>query len=80
MVKGFKLVKPPKDILERFNSLLGSYFKKVKVNLNQNQELAQLRDWMLPMLMNGQVKVEDTYGSSELQTNIAAEAATAYQN
>ncbi|HFU3700209.1 TPA: restriction endonuclease subunit S, partial [Streptococcus suis] len=24
----------------------------------QNQELSQLRDWLLPMLMNGQVKVE----------------------
>lgn len=27
----------------------------------QNQELAALRDWLLPMLMNGQVRV----GSSE---------------
>lgn len=30
--------------------------------------------------MNGQVTVEDTYSSSEPQTNIAAEAVTAYQN
>jgi type I restriction enzyme S subunit len=25
----------------------------------QNQELASLRDWLLPMLMNGQVTVGD---------------------
>jgi type I restriction enzyme S subunit len=24
----------------------------------ENQELTQLRDWLLPMLMNGQVTVE----------------------
>jgi type I restriction enzyme S subunit len=58
MVKGFKLVKPSKYILESFNFLIDPYFKKIRVNLLQNQELAQLRDWLLPMLMNGQVKVE----------------------
>ena len=26
--------------------------------LIQNQELTELRDWLLPMLMNGQVTVE----------------------
>jgi type I restriction enzyme S subunit len=26
-------------------------------NERQNQELTQLRDWLLPMLMNGQVTV-----------------------
>lgn len=25
----------------------------------ENQKLAELRDWLLPMLMNGQVRVED---------------------
>ncbi len=27
--------------------------------MEQNQELASLRDWLLPMLMNGQVKVAE---------------------
>ena len=31
---------------------------KQQILENQNQELTQLRDWLLPMLMNGQVKVE----------------------
>lgn len=33
-------------------------YEKIKLNLKQNQELSALRDWLLPMLMNGQVKVE----------------------
>ena len=41
-------------IVERFESIL----KNIIINQQQNQELTQLRDWLLPMLMNGQVKVE----------------------
>jgi len=29
----------------------------LEVHNQQNQELARLRDWLLPMLMNGQVRV-----------------------
>lgn len=30
----------------------------IEQNIEQNQELAKLRDWLLPMLMNGQVRVK----------------------
>ena len=41
-------------IFEKFEKIL----KNIIINQQQNQELTQLRDWILPMLMNGQVKVE----------------------
>ena len=49
----------PKDkylssIFEKFESIL----ENIIINQQQNPELTQLRDWLLPMLMNGQVKVE----------------------
>ena len=49
----------PKDkylssIFEKFESIL----ENIIINQQQNQELTHLRDWLLPMLMNGQVKVE----------------------
>ena len=49
----------PKDkylssIFDKFESIL----ENIIINQQQNQELTQLRDWLLPMLMNGQVKVE----------------------
>lgn len=31
----------------------------IRVNIFQNQKLAELRYWLLPRLMNGQVKVRD---------------------
>ena len=42
-------------IFERFENIL----KNIIINQQQNQQLIQLRDWLLPMLMNGQVKVEN---------------------
>ncbi|RLZ10455.1 restriction endonuclease subunit S [Faecalibacter macacae] len=53
-----KLAYPNKDILAKFNDMVSIYDAKIKINTKQNQELAQLRDWLLPMLMNGQVTVE----------------------
>lgn len=47
------------DIINLFNKESESLFEKKTNIIQQNQELAQLRDWLLPMLMNGQVSVED---------------------
>lgn len=34
-------------------------------NEAENQQLSELRDWLLPMLMNGQVRVGDSANSSD---------------
>ncbi|MCI5060522.1 MAG: restriction endonuclease subunit S [Alphaproteobacteria bacterium] len=39
-------------------STLNNIFEKISINDTENAKLAELRDWLLPMLMNGQVKVE----------------------
>lgn len=44
------------NIVKKFNELI--LFKEIiSKNILENQELAELRDWLLPMLMNGQVKI-----------------------
>ncbi len=45
------------EIAELFGVTLGSTIKMYAKNQIENQNLAELRDWLLPMLMNGQVKV-----------------------
>jgi type I restriction enzyme S subunit len=45
-------------IAERFGSILGSTIKMYAKNQIENKTLSELRDWLLPMLMNGQVRVE----------------------
>lgn len=49
----------PKDtgIWKPLVMVLSSINKKVHLNQQQNQQLSSLRDWLLPMLMNGQVSV-----------------------
>lgn len=46
-----------KQIAESFGRILGSTIKMYAKNQIETNNLAELRDWLLPMLMNGQVKV-----------------------
>lgn len=48
-----------RDLKELFFDKVNPIYEKIKLNLKQNQELSALRDWLLPMLMNGQVKVRE---------------------
>ncbi|HFR3347844.1 TPA: restriction endonuclease subunit S, partial [Streptococcus suis] len=54
-----RIVIPNKEIQKVFSNEVRSLLDVIENNLKQNQELTQLRDWLLPMLMNGQVKVEE---------------------
>ena len=47
-----------KKIVDDFVKIYSPLIDLISKNKRQNQELTQLRDWLLPMLMNGQVKVE----------------------
>ena len=53
---------PSKDspLLDAFEEKMKPAHKTILNNHQQNQELTQLRDWLLPMLMNGQVTVGTT--------------------
>ena len=52
-----KVIIPEKQILDRFQTIFNPIFLKLNQMEQENIELASLRDWLLPMLMNGQVKV-----------------------
>ena len=43
--------------MKRFNELISPAFEKQNKIELENQQLSELRDWLLPMLMNGQVTV-----------------------
>lgn len=61
-VKGitwFETYIPPKDLLNQFELYCQSIHQRMTITQKQNQQLIQLRDFLLPMLMNGQVGVGD---------------------
>ena len=49
---------PPKDILKNYHKMTNHSFEKQNKNELESQQLSQLRDWLLPMLMNGQVRID----------------------
>ena len=56
-VDWYKCLIPPKDLLNKYAKFKLNIDAKKTLTLKENKQLAQLRDWLLPMLMNGQVKV-----------------------
>jgi type I restriction enzyme S subunit len=63
---GLKLCIPDKEVLKKFKSIADPFHKKIVVNSKENQKLSELRDWLLPMLMNGQVSVG--YAEQEIES------------
>ena len=52
-----KCLLPKDELITSFHNLIKPQFDKIRINIKENQKLTELRDWLLPMLMNGQVKV-----------------------
>ena len=49
---------PPKDIVTAFTTQVKTLLALKEQKGTENRELTKLRDWLLPMLMNGQATVE----------------------
>lgn len=48
----------PLNLMAKFYDLMTPLESQKQKNLQENQKLVELRDWLLPMLMNGQVRVK----------------------
>ena len=57
-LSGFKIPLPPIELTERFAAHILPGCTKRKLLENECKELTKLRDWLMPMLMNGQARVE----------------------
>jgi len=57
LVNGIKVVIPSKGVIDSFNKEVSTLFEKVANNHKENLVLAALRDWLLPLLLNGQVNI-----------------------
>lgn len=53
-----KVVIPRRDQIKSFEEMVQPIEQKIRVAEQENRELTKLRDWLLPMLMNGQATVE----------------------
>ena len=58
-IEGLKIIVPPDSLLKNFSEFVDNWNLKIANNEKQNHQLTQLRDFLLPMLMNGQVSVAE---------------------
>lgn len=57
-LKNNVLLIPSQFVLDKFNIICGYTWNKITNNIKQNTELSSLRDFLLPLLINGQVTFE----------------------
>lgn len=58
-LEGIPVLIPSTACLQKFNSLVEPLFKKVQCYEQESAELSSLRDYLLPLLMNGQATIRD---------------------
>jgi type I restriction enzyme S subunit len=78
-VTNHKVALPNSKIMEQFYDKAKPIHAQIQTNLKQNQKLSELRDWLLPMLMNGQVSVG--YAEQEVESlGLVAEEGEEYKS
>lgn len=59
LLKRIKILVPSTQEVEKFNEIVSGYFNVLESNKDENKSLTQLRDTLLPKLINGEVRVKD---------------------
>jgi type I restriction enzyme, S subunit len=57
-LKEAKIILPMINISNKYNEIVIPIYEKWRHNFFENINLSELRDWLLPMLMNGQVTIK----------------------
>lgn len=52
-----EIVLPPRDLISKFDALVGPAIARVTANLHQSRTLAALRDTLLPKLLSGELRI-----------------------
>lgn len=80
-IGSIKIAVPPKSVLDKYSNLINPLISKQGNIHIESQELIKLRDWLLPMLMSGQVKFKSINNLKEnyLDTKQVAETQSKYR-
>lgn len=73
------VIVPSEEVAKRFNDIIEPLHKIITHKIFENQELAKFRDWLLPMLMDGQVKFESINNIKENYLDTEQVAETQYK-
>lgn len=67
-LKAIQILKPTANVLHAVKPLFQACLDKIMDSRAENKKLSELRDWLLPLLMNGQLKLD--YAEDAIPENI----------
>jgi type I restriction enzyme S subunit len=56
-LKNIDIVIPDNDLIQQFEAINSTLFDKIEINIDENKNLSEIRDSLLPKLMSGEVRV-----------------------
>lgn len=59
VISDFKIALAPNDVFNAYGGLIEIWFQKIRMNVKENNTLAELRDTLLPKLMSGEIRIKD---------------------
>ncbi|HDA4271260.1 TPA: restriction endonuclease subunit S [Staphylococcus aureus] len=69
-LNSIKVITGTKLIYEKFDQYIGVYYKKIREIRDENNNLIQLRDTLLPKLMSGEIEIPDDIEVNEDELSI----------
>ena len=59
VLEDMSILVPPEEVMSAFVQKVKPLFRKQLIIQKETNELINMRDWLLPMLMNGQVTIAE---------------------
>lgn len=72
-LESLKILIPNINLFKKYGKMALSFNEQITINEKENQKLTELCDWLLPMLMNGQVTVGEAKQKVEEALGMVAE-------
>jgi len=71
-LKRQRIIRPPEELVNWFASIVSPMFAKIDADLHESSKLASMRDYLLPKLLSGKVRVTEESVISILEPTAAA--------
>lgn len=66
-LRSVRLLVPPKGVLDAFQSVVEPLIQKLRQNDDENEALVSVRDFLLPKVMSGEIRIKDAEKIIEAQ-------------
>ena len=70
-LKRQRIIRPPEELVNWFASIVSPMFAKIEAYLHESSKLSALRDYLLPKLLSGEMRVAADSVCSILETTAA---------